>query len=474
MGSGCSYVCFLNGREDERRDVGSADGSRGDATFVSPEMVEGFDGVGSWSHRFPTGYDVESYSVGAFSVNIRGEPWPSYRWTMNVDCEPLNRVCDAVSALHIPVAGGGSPFEAIYSACFQESKKRLRDAGLERWLDSCASFCTLSAMGLTPIAPALLDPRVEEVYLDRPGALCYLDHSDYGRLWFPAVVLKATVDRMGLFLQLSVAGGLDMLSTSLKGHLVCPGFHARVSLDGYPLAVDGGSCIVRKFGFDRFNLSELVDRGTVSYDCAALIVGCLVDGHTVVVSGLPRTGKTTLCNSLIPYLPKEWRKITVEDAVETAAPGADARTLRLSTESDRYSDKLAEITKSLHRSPDFVFVGELQNREQTVAAAMLMDVGIPSLQTVHSTSLEGLIARWRDIYGVSLPELRKFLIVVQMEFKAACRKVSTVLAVRFSDGAVNSHTLYAGGEISAEGIREAGLLNAFERGLSLVKRAADT
>lgn len=467
---GCSnsYVIF---GEDEHL-LHSLAAESEDVTLVTSSAVIAFAGGKLWRIEFMSGIRMEEYTIGPVSVEICGEPWPSYSWRMDHDLGLVNKVCQDIYKLRLKLEGNGNIFDEVYSTCREEARRRLIHLGCERWLDLSSEICTLSVLGLTPLVSALIDPLVEEVYLDSPGALCYLDHATYGRLWYPAIALPTTVHRLGLLVQLSTMNTFNMSSNSLKGHLMSGNFHCRVSVDSYPLSVDGGSCVIRKFNFKKLDLNELLSRQTLTVECAALMIGCLVSGHSVIISGLPRSGKTTLCNALMRYLPREWRKLSIEEAVETSVPTPISRFVRLTTESGKTTDKLTEITKSLHRSPDFVFVGELQNKEQTIAASMLIDVGIPSLQTVHATDIDGLVARWRDIYGFQIAELNKIILVVFIVLGPSGRKVSKIVAIRRQSGATSVEPLFNNGRLSMESVDKFGLTPSFKAGMALLSEKA--
>ncbi|PSN95961.1 hypothetical protein B9Q06_03875 [Candidatus Marsarchaeota G2 archaeon ECH_B_2] len=457
-----SSVVFV---DDPKQAEGVKAEAGGEVCFVGVKNTLTLDGDILRRARFPMGRRVAEYAVGPLAVNIYAEPWPSYRWTPSVDTSRINSVCSKLTQLKVRVGGPANLFRQIFDELNTRALKLLAEAGVDKWVEETATLCALSALGLTPIAPLLLDEGVEEVYLDRPGALCYLDQTRYGRLWYPYVVGRYTLQRLGLYTELSVSGALSYASNSVKGYIQTGKLSLRVSVDSEPLAADGGSCVIRKLYHSKWTLDQLIRNGTLSAEVAALLVGAVRTGYSLLVCGLPRSGKTTLCNAILEHLPAEWRKLYIEDVLETESPSAEDRVVRYSTDSGFNTDKLLEVTKSLHRSPDLVFVGELQTKQQTLAAAMLMAVGIPCIQTVHATSLEGLLNRWRNIYGMRL-DIRSPLLAVFIDHREGRRVVRKVVYTKFSENSgMESLTIYSDGAIDRLRLAEGGLEGAYIEGV---------
>jgi type IV secretory pathway ATPase VirB11/archaellum biosynthesis ATPase len=461
---GSKVICAQDIKEvDELKTAGGCE-----TTVIGPKIVLTSDSNNAVRKAiFPLGRKINVYDIGPLRLSIYDEPQPCYYWQLNHDSKPINEVCEALAASIIKVDNMNNIFGQLYTDLVDKANLALKERGIEHWLDKLSEICAISTLGLTPLVAAILDRDVEEIYLDRPGSLCYLDHSRFGRLWYPYLVGKVTLKRLGLYTQLSTSSSLNYSSNSIKGHLMTKSFHLRVSLDTEPLSVDGGNCVIRKFNFERFSLQELVVNGTITAECSALLVGFLSKGYDILVSGLPRTGKTTLCNALLKYVPKEWRKVFIEDVVETSPPSTEDKTVRYSTEASFKTDKLLEVTRSLHRSPDFIFVGELQTKQQVLAATMLMNIGIPCIQTVHATTLKGLLDRWKKIYSLE-PEFNTPLVVVFMKFEGSKRKVDKVLHIESIKGRVAETTLFENGLLNYSSLQLKGLKNVFEAGFKII------
>jgi type IV secretory pathway ATPase VirB11/archaellum biosynthesis ATPase len=432
-----------------------------ETVFILDRLVLVIDEKKLFKFVFPRTNKIASYNLGPFTIEINGGDWPSYNWKAQ-NLEYINTVIEEIVKEKIYVESYSNMFGEIFESLRRYAEHKISFYA-KNWNKEIPVFCVLSALGLTPIAPLIIDDKIEEIYLDRPGSLCYIDHAEFGRLWYPYIVTRLCLKRLGFYAQLSSSGTLSLSTNTIKAHIVTDFFHLRVNVDSEPLAFDGGSCIIRKFNFTRMNLYNLIERGTLTKECAALLIGLINAGYNLFVCGLPRSGKTTLCNALLQFVNKEWRKVYIEDVVETSTPLPQDKVVRFSTESSYNTDKLFEVTKTLHRSPDLVFVGELQTREQTLAAATLLNIGIPSIQTVHSKTVEGLLKRWREIYG--LKEAGSIFYACFMERFNNQRLVDRVEQILVQNEQVHVTTLYKQGEIHYDVIKALGLEKVFQDGL---------
>ncbi|MEM3629829.1 MAG: hypothetical protein QXY18_00230, partial [Nitrososphaerota archaeon] len=64
-------------------------------------------------------------------------------------------------------------------------------------------------------------------------------------------------------------------------------------------------------------------------------------------------------------------------------------------------NKTKEIIKLLHRSPTYVFLGEVQTKSHTKALFHAIAAGIKTMFTVHASSIQQLIRRWTIAYGIN-------------------------------------------------------------------------
>lgn len=254
------------------------------------------------------------------------------------------------------------------------------------------------------LIPFLLMEKTEEVFLDRPNSAVYFDHQDFGRCLTSVSIDESAVSRLITLMRAETNLHLDRSNPSLKAELQLLGIPLRISTSIRPLSVDGFHLEIRRARFKPFTLQDLIDNGTISSEAAAILLLALASRFNITITGGPGTGKTTLLNALDMTTPDWWRKVYIEDASESRRI-EDHHQVKLSVdpidERLRSSSKENEIVKSLHRSPDYLILGEIQTREHSEALFQAVAAGLKVMQTCHSDSAAGLISRWSVAHGIA-------------------------------------------------------------------------
>ena len=176
-----------------------------------------------------------------------------------------------------------------------------------------------------------------------------------------------------------------------------------------PLAVDGPSITIRKFTARHLTSAELVARGAMGDDAAALLRAAVERRMNVIVSGGTGTGKTTMLNVLSSHIGRTERVVTVEDAVELTL---DLPNLIRLEARPANTEGAGEVTirdlvrNSLRMRPDRIVVGEVRGAE-ALDMLQAMNTGHDgSLSTVHANSPRDAVRRLETMVlfgGIDLP-----------------------------------------------------------------------
>jgi len=291
--------------------------------------------------------------------------------------------------------------------------------------------------GFGPIMPFLLDENINEFYIDGPETNLYLDHEKYGRCITSTILSSSLIERIETRLRLESGLRLDSKSPSLKTEIITSYFQVRASIDIEPLAYAGPYLDFRKIKSTKFDLIELIKRKTISIEAASLLHYASLNRLNLVIVGEPNSGKTTLANSLITLTPSHWRKIFLEDTIESISENPEGHhivRLQVPPFDGKKTDfnKSQEIIKLLHRSPDYLFLGEVQTAEHSQALFHALVAGLSGIQTCHSKSVEDLILRWVYHHKVPKPGLSTAGLIVYM-VKDPYIKTSERLVTRISE-----------------------------------------
>jgi Flp pilus assembly CpaF family ATPase len=268
------------------------------------------------------------------------------------------------------------------------------------------------------LIPILLDDLVEELYLDYPGANVYFDHQKLGRCNTNFTFIERDVPKIITLIRAESNLHLDRSNPSLKMDLQVLGASLRFSVSIPPLSPDGLHLEIRRARNRPFSITDLIDNNTITPEVAAILLLSVTCRFNITITGGPGTGKTTLLNALDMTTPRWWRKIYIEDAVESRNQKNHHQVrFRVDPVDEQLgkSDKSSEIIKSLHRSPDYLILGEIQTAEHSNALFQAIAAGLRSLQTCHSDSSSSLISRWKLSHGIQDSNLAMMDLIVTLE-----------------------------------------------------------
>ena len=261
--------------------------------------------------------------------------------------------------------------------------------------------------GLGPIEPLLHDPDVSDilvntyrqVYIERFGKLevteVRFDNDEH---------LMKIIDRIVS----KVGRRIDESSPMVDARLPDG---SRVNAIIPPLALDGPTLSIRRFGVRTLNLSDLLEMNSISPGMAELLKGAVRARLNMLISGGTGSGKTTLLNALSAFIPVEERVVTIEDAAELQL--LQPHVVRLETRPANIEGK-GEVTQrdlvknALRMRPDRIVVGEVRGQE-VMDMLQAMNTGHDgSLTTVHANNPRDALHRLETLMllsGVALPPI---------------------------------------------------------------------
>ncbi|TFF98801.1 MAG: hypothetical protein EU547_00550 [Promethearchaeota archaeon] len=281
-------------------------------------------------------------------------------------------------------------------------------------------YTNFKSSGFLFLYAFLIDDRIEEIFIDRPNKEIYLDHRDYGRCRTNIRLSKKELNRFITILRIESNLPLDEANPSIKTEIITSFFQIRVTLIINPLATDGYTLLIRKLGKIYFSIIELIKNQTINIDAAAYILFNLYHKRNITVIGPPGSGKTTFINALDVLTPNHWRKLYLEDIVESIDMSNNLQhQVRFSIKTsqiekpNRYS-KEYQVRESLHRTPDMIYLGEMINTQSINAFFFLLKVGLRcGLSTSHGETPELMIKRWMIEDKISINSIKDLDLIIQ-------------------------------------------------------------
>ena len=274
-------------------------------------------------------------------------------------------------------------------------------------------------LGFGPLEPLLKDPTVSEimvngakrVYVERRGKL---EKTEVG--FRDNDHLLQIIDRIVS----KVGRRVDETSPLCDARLPDG---SRVNAVIQPIALDGPSLSIRRFGTNPLKLEDLLNYKAFTPEMAMLMEGVIKARLNVIISGGTGSGKTTLLNTLSAFIPGDERMVTIEDAAELQIQ--QDHVVRLETRPPNIEGKGQINTRDLVRNslrmrPDRIIVGECRGAE---ALDMLQ-----AMNTGHSGSMTTLHANTpRD--GLSRLETMIMMAGTELPVKAMRQQISSAVDI---------------------------------------------
>jgi len=283
--------------------------------------------------------------------------------------------------------------------------------------------------GLGPLEPLLRDPRISDILVNdkdhvfiEKGGLLQKTNTTFRDDRHLLQIIDRIVSRVGR----RVDESSPMVDARLPDG-------SRVNAIIPPLALDGPSLSIRRFGTGPLAANQLVELKSISAEMMELLASAVKARISIVISGGTGSGKTTLLNIMSQYIPNNERLVTIEDAAELRL--AQENIVRLETRPPNIEGNGAIrqrqlLINCLRMRPDRIIMGEIRG-EEAFDMLQAMNTGHEgSMTTIHANTPRDAISRLESMVAMgnmNLPEKS-----VRQQISSAITIV--VQATRMSDG----------------------------------------
>jgi pilus assembly protein CpaF len=283
--------------------------------------------------------------------------------------------------------------------------------------------------GLGPLEPLLRDPKISDilvndkdhVFVEKNGLLQKVNTTfrDDRHL---LQIIDRIVSRVGR----RVDESSPMVDARLPDG-------SRVNAIIPPLALDGPSLSIRRFGTGPIAANQLVTLKSISAEMMEVLASAVKAKISIVISGGTGAGKTTFLNILSQYIPNSERLVTIEDAAELRL--AQENIVRLETRPPNIEGQGAIrqrqlLINCLRMRPDRIIMGEVRG-DEAFDMLQAMNTGHEgSMTTIHANTPRDAIARLESMVAMgnmNMPEKS-----VRQQIASAITIV--VQATRMTDG----------------------------------------
>jgi pilus assembly protein CpaF len=259
--------------------------------------------------------------------------------------------------------------------------------------------------GLGPLEFLLKDPTISDILINGPKKI-YVERR--GKMEKSDVTFRDNEHLLQIIDRIVSKVGRRVDETSPMVDARLPD-GSRVNAIIPPLALDGCSMSIRRFGSNPLKLEDLLNYKAFTPEMAMLMEAAIKSRLNIVISGGTGCGKTTLLNTLSSFIPSDERIITIEDAAELQLQ--QEHIVRLETRPPNIEGKGQVNTRDLVRNalrmrPERIIVGECRGAEALDMLQAMNTGHAGSMTTLHANSPRDAQARLETMVmmaGMELP-----------------------------------------------------------------------
>jgi pilus assembly protein CpaF len=291
-------------------------------------------------------------------------------------------------------------------------------------------------VGVGPLAPLMADPAVTDILVNG-ASLVYVER--FGRLEETDVRFRNSEHLLRIIQRIAARVGRRVDESSPMVDARLPD-GSRVNATIPPVALDGPTLSIRRFGRRRLRRSDLLRLGMLSEDMNLFLDHAVRARKNILISGGTGAGKTTFLGAVAESIPANERIITIEDAAELILDQRHVVRMETRPANVENRGRISQrdlVINSLRMRPDRIIVGEVRAAE-ALDMLQAMNTGHDgSLTTVHSNSARDALSRLETMVlmaGLDLPSraIREqitsalYLIVHIKRYEDGVRRVETI------------------------------------------------
>ena len=259
-------------------------------------------------------------------------------------------------------------------------------------------------LGLGPLEPLLEDESITDIMINGPKQV-YIER--HGKLGLSSVSFEDNAHLLNICNRIvnRIGRRVDESSPICDARLADG---SRVNIIIPPLAIDGASVSIRKFGKRQIGFDQMVHQGNISAAMATVLRIAARCRLNVVVSGGTGSGKTTMLNALSGMIDNGERVVTIEDAAELRMQ--QPHVVRLETRPANLEGN-GEVTmrdlvkNALRMRPDRIILGEVRGPE-AIDLLQAMNTGHDgSMGTLHANRPREALTRLENMVTMGVASL---------------------------------------------------------------------
>jgi len=274
-------------------------------------------------------------------------------------------------------------------------------------VSTIAGRLTHQMYGLGRIEILLSDDDLEEIVINCAEEPIWVYHKEFGWLKTDIVLEnESKIYNYSSVIGRRVGKQITNLRPLLDAHLPSGD---RVNATLFPITTQGNTITIRKFARNPWTITHFIDpeNGTLSKEIAALLWISIQYEMNAIIAGGTGSGKTSMLNTLTPFIPPNQRIVTIEDTRELNLPQylhwVPMTTREPNPEGKGKVSMLDLMVNSLRMRPDRILVGEIREKKQAEVLFEAMLTGHSVYSTLHANTAQEVKRRMSNP-PIDIPE----------------------------------------------------------------------
>ncbi|MEM5878890.1 MAG: ATPase, T2SS/T4P/T4SS family [Candidatus Aenigmatarchaeota archaeon] len=249
--------------------------------------------------------------------------------------------------------------------------------------------------GLGKIEFLLADPNLEEVVINSSKEPVWVYHKKHG--WLKTNVQieqESEILNYANNIGRKVGRQITLLNPLMDAHLPTGD---RVNATLFPISTHGNTITIRKFRRSPWTIVDFIENKTLNYEVAALIWLAIQYEMNMIVAGGTASGKTSLLNVFMSFIPPNQRVVSIEDTRELQLADflhwVPLTTREPNPEGLGEVSMLSLLVNSLRMRPDRIIVGEIRRAREAEVLFEAMHTGHSVYATLHADTAEQALKR---------------------------------------------------------------------------------
>lgn len=262
-------------------------------------------------------------------------------------------------------------------------------------------------LGLGDIEILLNDNYLEEIVINNCEEPVWVYHKKFG--WVKTTINfknEETIYNYMAAIGRKVGRQITNVHPLMDAHLSTGD---RVNATLFPISTKGNTITIRRFSRSPWTIINMIDPKikTLSIEVAAIIWLSMQFELNILVVGGTASGKTSLLNALIPFIPPNQRILSIEDTREIQLPKylhwIPFSSREPNPEGQGGVSMLDLLTNALRMRPDRIIVGEIRRAKEAEVMFEAIRTGHSAYATFHSDTADQAYKRLTNP-PIDLPE----------------------------------------------------------------------